>query len=84
MLASTITASTLVTTEAGVVTMVTPTGLPEYGILVVATLIWILSAREILSRSERWNDSLDCSLKMTAFPLLLTFVAMVVFKVISI
>lgn len=84
MLLNSIATSTLSSAEAGIVTMVTPTGLPEYGILVVATLIWLLAAKEILSRSKRWNESLDSSLKMATMPLLVTFVAMVVFKISSV
>ncbi|WP_292468264.1 hypothetical protein [Methanolobus sp.] len=81
MLLNALAISILSTADAGIVTMVTPTGLPEYGILVVATLIWLLSAKEILSRSKRWNESLDSSLKMVTMPLLMTFVAMVIFKI---
>lgn len=81
MILNQIASSSMIYTEAGIVTIMPDTGIPEYGVLIVATLIWLLAAREILSHSDRWNDSLDCSLKMTSFPLLVTFFAMVIFKI---
>ncbi len=84
MLTSTIittTTSTISSTAAGMVTLTTPTGLPEYGVLAVVALILLLSAKEILSASEKWNRSLDCSLNMTILPLLVSFVAIVIFKI---
>lgn len=84
MLTSTIittTTSTISSAAAGVVSMTTPIGLPEYGVLAVVALILLLSAKEILSASEKWNKSLDCSLNMTILPLLVSFVAIVIFKI---
>nr|WP_094226579.1 hypothetical protein [Methanolobus psychrotolerans] len=84
MLTSTIittTTSTISSTAAGIVSMTTQPGLPEYGVLAVVALILLLSAKEILSASEKWNKSLDCSLNMTILPLLVSFVAIVIFKI---
>ncbi|SFM55207.1 hypothetical protein [Methanolobus profundi] len=83
MLTSTIittTTSTISSTAAGIA-MTTSPGLPEYGVLAVIALILLLSAKEILSASEKWNRSLDCSLNMTIMPLLVSFVAIVIFKI---
>ena len=83
MLASTIittTTSTISSTAAGI-SMTTTTGLPEYGVLGVVALILLLSAKEILSASEKWNKSLNCSFNMTIMPLLVSFVAIVIFKI---
>jgi len=68
-------------TTAGAVSMTIPTGLPEYGVLAVIALILLLSAKEILSVSDVWNKKLDCSLNMTTLPLLISFVAIVVYKI---
>ncbi len=83
MLTSTIitTTTSTISSAAGAVSMTTPTGLPEYGVLAVVALILLLSAKEVLSASEKWNKSLDCSLNMTILPLLVSFVAIVIFKV---
>nr|WP_091707612.1 hypothetical protein [Methanolobus vulcani] len=83
MLTSTIitTTTSTISSAASAVSMTTPVGLPEYGVLAVVALILLLSAKEILSASEKWNNSLDCSLNMTILPLLVSFVAIVIFKI---
>lgn len=77
MLTSTVT--TISSTAAG--TMTTQMGLPEYGVLAVIALITLLSAKEILSASEKWSKSLNASLNLAIMPLLVAFVAIVAFKV---
>ncbi len=83
MLMSTIstTTSTISSSAAGAVSMTTPIGLPEYGVLAVIALILLLSAKEIMSVSENWNKRLDSSLNMTTLPLLVSFAAIVIFKI---
>ncbi|MEZ5336513.1 MAG: hypothetical protein R2741_15490 [Methanolobus sp.] len=80
MIINSIAVSTIVSAEAGIVTMMADTGIPEYGILVSSSSYMVALCKK-LSRSDRWNESLDCSLKMASIPLLVTFVAMVLFKV---
>lgn len=63
------------------ISMVTSPGLPQYGAAVVVGLIALLSLKEILSASERWNRSLNSSFNLATLPLLFSFAAIVVFKV---
>ncbi|MDW7733670.1 MAG: hypothetical protein SCH66_14730 [Methanolobus sp.] len=58
----------------------TQVGLPDYGVLVVITLILLLSAKEVLSASAKWSKELDCSLNMSIVPLIIVFVAIILFK----
>ncbi|WP_292466011.1 hypothetical protein [Methanolobus sp.] len=81
MLTSTITSTSAVSSAAGAISMTTGIGLPEYGVLAVIALIALLSAKEILSASEKWTRDLSDSLNMGIGPLLVAFVAIVVFKV---
>jgi hypothetical protein len=64
--------------------MITDLGLPQYGSTVVAGLITFLSLKEVLSTSEQWNRNLNDSFNLVIRPLLLCFVAIVVYKVGSI
>ncbi|ABE52888.1 hypothetical protein [Methanococcoides burtonii] len=61
--------------------MTTGIGLPEYGVLAVVALIFLLSAKEILSASKYWKSSVCASLNMSIFPLLVAFAGIVIFKV---
>ncbi|RNI15799.1 hypothetical protein EFE42_00720 [Methanohalophilus sp. RSK] len=85
MLTSAISSSAVSATSAAsttsVISMTTWTGLPEYGVLAVIALILLLSAKEILSASKKWDSALNCSLNMGIAPLLVAFTAIVVFKV---
>lgn len=63
------------------VAMTTDIGLPDYGVLAVLALIFLLSAKEILSASKYWKKSVRASLDMSIFPLLLVFAGIVIFKV---
>ncbi|NPE28870.1 hypothetical protein HNV12_13080 [Methanococcoides sp. SA1] len=63
------------------VSMTTGIGLPEYGVFAVVLLIFLLSAKEILSASKYWTKSVRASLDMSIFPLLLVFAGILVFKV---
>lgn len=83
MLTSTVTTttSTISSSAAGIVSMTTPIGLPEYAVLTIIALILLLSAKEILSASQKWSRSLDCSLNMPIMAFLVAFVAIVIFKI---
>ena len=78
---ATTTTSAVSSASASAISMVTSTGLPEYGVLAVIALIILLSAKEILSASESWNKRINCSLNVSIIPLLISFFAIVVFKV---
>ncbi|SES64683.1 hypothetical protein SAMN04488587_0307 [Methanococcoides vulcani] len=56
-------------------------GLPGYGVLTFIVLIFLLSAKEILSASKYWTKSLGTSLNMSIFALLVVFVSIVIFKI---
>jgi len=64
----------------GVLSITSPVGLPEYGFLVVIVLILLLSIKETLSASEKWSKALECTLNMTIIPLVVTFIAIIIFK----
>lgn len=83
MLTSAITTTTTstISSAASAVSMTTPIGLPEYGVLAAVALILLLSAKEILSASEKWNKTLNCSLNMAILPLGISFAAIVFFKI---
>lgn len=66
------------------VSMVTTPGLPQYGAAIIVGLISLLSLKEILSASEKWNKYLNNSFNMAIIPLFFSFVAIVAFNVISI
>ena len=63
------------------ISMLTTPGLPAYGAIVVVGLILLLSFKEVLSASSLWGKPLRNSLDIGIYPLLLSFVAIVVFKV---
>ncbi|WP_370575753.1 hypothetical protein [Methanomethylovorans sp.] len=75
-----LTSTIISTTTTSTMSSVSSVGIPEYGMLTVTALILLLSAREILLASAKWSESLDCSLKMTIIPLVVVFVAIVVFR----
>ncbi len=66
------------------ISMITSPGLPQYGAAVVVGLIALLSLKEILSASKKWNNSLNSSFNMALMPLLVCFLAILVFSVVDI
>lgn len=76
-----VTTTSAVSSAAGAISMVTGIGAPEYGAIAVIALIVLLSAKEVLSASESWNKRINSSLNMAIMPLLISFFAIVVFKV---
>ncbi|WP_445474796.1 hypothetical protein ACT9XH_10565 [Methanococcoides methylutens] len=73
--------STTSAVPSSVVSMMTDTGAPEYSVLTVIVLIFLLSAKEILSASKYWTKSLCTSFDMGIFSLLIVFVSIVIFKI---
>lgn len=70
--------------SASAISMVTTPGLPQYGASVVIGLISLLSLKEVFSASEKWNSSLNSSLNLAILPLLIVFVAIIIYKIVAI
>ena len=82
MLLSSISSSIISSSAASsAISMVTTPGLPQYGAAVVVGLIALLSLKEVLSASDKWNKRLNSSFNMAIIPLLFSFAAIVFFKV---
>jgi hypothetical protein len=82
MLLSSISSSIVSSSAASsAISMVTTPGLPQYGAAVVVGLIALLSLKEVLSASDKWNKRLNSSFNMAIIPLLFSFAAIVIFKV---
>jgi len=60
--------------------VITPS-LPQYGSVVVAGLLMLLSLKEILSLSKLWNQNLNSSFNLVISPFVLCFVAIAAYKV---
>lgn len=71
-------------TTSGATSVTTTIGLPEYGAFAVVALVTLLSAKLMLSASTRWNSTIKCSLDMSIIPLLISFTAIIIFKIIAI
>lgn len=85
-LASTALVSALasVSTKGAITSMTTAMELPEYGVFAVFAVVILLCAKLMLSASSRWNNTIKCSLDMSIIPLLISFAAIVVFKIVTI
>ncbi|NPV62192.1 MAG: hypothetical protein HPY61_06100 [Methanotrichaceae archaeon] len=59
-------------------------GVSEISIITVICLIALLSASEILSASSLWNRRLATMLNLAIFPMVITFFAIVLFKVVEV
>lgn len=63
------------------ISMITTPGLSQYGAVIVVGLIVLLSLKEVLSASEKWNSSLNSSFNLAISPLLISFMMMILYKV---
>jgi len=72
--------SALITTSALATSAYTTIGEAEVSLAAMLCLIVLLSASEILSASKVWNKNLSHSLNFAIFPLVVTFIAIVLFK----
>lgn len=83
MLLSSISASIISSSAASssAISMITTPGLPQYGATITVGLIALLSIKEVLSASDKWNEYLNNSFNIAVIPLLLSFAAIVVFKI---
>lgn len=61
--------------------MLTVPGLPEFGYLVVIGLISFILFKEVLSESKLQGKALESSLNMGIVPLLISFIAIVAYKI---
>jgi hypothetical protein len=61
--------------------MITTPRFPEFGYVAVIGLISFLSFREVLSASKIWETDLESSLIMGIVPLLISFSAIVAYKI---
>lgn len=83
MLLSTISSSVVSSTymsSSSITISITP-GLTQYGGAVVLGLIAILSLKEVLSASERWNQYFNRSLNVAIIPLFCSFAAIIFLKI---
>jgi len=62
------------------ISMTTSSGLPEFGLIPMIGLIFLLSFRQILSVSKIWGKTLETSVNAGIYPLLFSLFATVVFK----
>lgn len=83
MLTTTVITSTTVASSAAAsaISLTSEVGLAEGGLLATIALILLLSAKEILSASEKWNNVINASLNIAINPLLITFTLIVIYKV---
>jgi hypothetical protein len=66
------------------ISMVTTPGLPQYGAAIVVGLIALLSLKEVLSASDKWNSYLNSSFNMGIIPLICAFAAIVGYTVLNV
>jgi hypothetical protein len=66
------------------VSMLNAPRLPEFGPIVIIGLILLLSFKEVLSRSNLYEKSLESSLNIGIAPLMISFTAIVVYKIVEI
>jgi len=61
--------------------MLTAPGLPEFGSVAVIGLISFISFKEVLSAPKLQEKALESSLNMGIVPLLISFIAIVAYKI---
>lgn len=63
--------------------MMTTTGVPEGAPVAVAVLLLLLLLRDFLPLSKNWRDSVKTSLNMGILPLLFSFGAVVLYRLVA-
>lgn len=63
--------------------MMTTPGVPEGASVAVAALFLLLLLRNFLPFSKNWGDSVETSLNMGILPLLFSFGAVVLYKLVA-
>jgi hypothetical protein len=66
------------------ISMTTTPGLTQYGTLVIIGLIVLVSLKEILLESDKWNNFISLSFNVAILPLLLSFVGFLFFLVLKV
>lgn len=63
--------------------MVTTPGVPEGASVAVAALLLLLLLRDFLPLSKHWEESVNTSLNMGILPLLFSFGAVILYKLVA-
>jgi hypothetical protein len=63
--------------------MMTPPGVPEGAAVAVAALLLLLLLRDVLPLLKNWDDSVQTSLNMGILPLLFSFGAVILYKLVA-
>jgi uncharacterized integral membrane protein len=64
-------------------TVTTTTGLPQHWNIVIVGLLILLSLMEVLAVTQKWNRDINCSFNIATIPLILSFIGIVIFKIIT-
>lgn len=59
------------------------TGLPQYWNIVIGGLLILLSLMEVLVATQKWNRDINCSFNIATTPLILSFIGVVILKIIN-
>lgn len=70
--------------QCSTVSITTSPGVPECWATAAISLIVLLSLREVLTTFRSWGQNLETSIDIGIFPLLYSFFAIVVFKIVEI
>jgi hypothetical protein len=65
------------------VKFIAKTGIPHYWSAVIIGLLILLSLMEIIAATEKWNRNISCSFNIAIIPLTLSFIAIVIFKIMT-
>lgn len=84
IVSSTLSTVSVVSITSSVANALTVSVISEISIIVVVCLIAILSASEILSATKYWNKRLSSILNLAIVPLVVTFLAIVGYKVLTV
>lgn len=84
IVSSTLSTVSVVSITSSVVDVLAASAVSEIGIIVMVCLIAILSTSEILSATKYWNKRLSAILNLAIAPLIVTFLAIVGYKVLTV
>jgi|GEM_PF-2404303 len=65
----------------GVKSATTTIGIPQYWSTIIIGLLILLSLMEILVATEKWNRNINCSFNIAITPLTLSFIGIIIFKI---
>jgi len=81
MLSTTSEMATSALSATSAMSALSPIGVAKVSVTTVLCLIVLLSASEVLSASKLWNKHLSLSLNIAILPLVVTFFAIIAFRV---